>query len=61
MKRKRTCTNYFIIHGEKKTFKKEHQNTNANVRARPDVTFWAAGSPPPPRAPTNFSHILFKI
>ena len=38
MKRKLTCTNYFIIMG-KKSFKRKHQNPNANVRAGPDVTF----------------------
>ena len=44
MKRKLTFTNYFIIL-EKKIFKRTHQNKNpnANVRARPDVTFWAVG------------------
>ena len=49
MKRKLTCTYYFIIL-EKKRFSREHtKNPNANDRARPDVTFWAVGyhSPPP--------------
>ena len=35
----------------KKRFSREHtKNPNANVRARPDVTFWAVGyhSPPSP-------------
>ena len=43
MKRKLTCTNYFIILC-KKRFSREHtKNANVNVRARPDVTFWAVG------------------
>ena len=43
MKRKLICTNYFIILG-KKGFSREHtKNPNANVRARPEVTFWAVG------------------
>ena len=42
MKRKMTCTNYFII--LKKRFSREHtKNPKANVWARPDVTFWAVG------------------
>ena len=42
MKRKLTCTNYFII--PEKRFSREHtKNQNANVWARPDVTFWAVG------------------
>ena len=42
MKRKLTCTNYFIV--LEKRFSREHtKNPNANVRARPDVTFWAVG------------------
>ena len=42
MKRKLTCTNYFII--LEKRFSGEHTKIpNANVRARPDVTFWAVG------------------
>ena len=39
---------YYII--LEKIFSREHtQNPNANVQARPDVTFWAVGyhSPPP--------------
>ena len=47
MKRKLTCTNYFII---LQNFFREHtKNLNAYVRARQDVTFWAVGyhSPPP--------------
>ena len=33
----------------KKRYSREHtKNPNAYVRARPDVTFWAVGSPPPP-------------
>ena len=50
MKRKLTCTYYFILQ-EKKRFSRKHTKTpNANVRAGPDVTFWAVGyhSPPPP-------------
>ena len=49
MKRKLICTNYFII--LEKRFSREHtKNPNANVRAGPDVTFWAVvyHSPPPP-------------
>ena len=47
MKRKLTCTNYFIIL-EKKRFSREHtKNLNANVRASTDVTFWAVGYHPP--------------
>ena len=43
MKRKPTGSNYFIIL-EKKIFKGAHQKSKiANVRARPDVTFWAVG------------------
>ena len=46
MKRKLTCTYYFII--LEKRFSREHiKNPNANVRARPDVTFWAVGYHPP--------------
>ena len=42
MKRKLTCTNYFIV--LEKIFSREHtKNQNTNVRARPDVTFWAVG------------------
>ena len=42
MKTKLTCTNYFII--LEKRFSREHtKNPNANVWARPDVTFWAVG------------------
>ena len=46
MKRKLTCTNYFIIL-EKKIFKRA--NPNANVWASPDVTFglWDINPPPP--------------
>ena len=58
MKRKLICTNYFIIL-EKKIFKRAHQKTNANVRARPDVTFWAVGYlPPPPQFQLAF-HIYY--
>ena len=38
MKRKLTCTNYFII------LSREHTKIpNANVWARPDLIFWAVG------------------
>ena len=40
MKRKLTCIDHFIIL-EEKIFKRAHQNANANVQARPDVTLWA--------------------
>ena len=48
MKRKLTCTNYFILL-EKKISREHTKNPNTNVRARLDVTFWALGyhSPPP--------------
>ena len=46
MKRILTCTNYFNLL-EKTIFKRAHKNPNAYVRARPDVTFWAVGYPPP--------------
>ena len=40
MKRKLTCTNYFII--LEKRFSRGHtKNPNANVQARPEVTFMA--------------------
>ena len=46
MKRRLTCTNYFIIQG--KIFSREHtKNPYANVRAHLDVTFWAVGYLPP--------------
>ena len=42
MKRKLTCTNYFIT--LEKRFSREHtKNPNANVQALLDVTFWAVG------------------
>ena len=44
---------YFHYTG-KNRFSREHtKNPNANVRSRPDVTFWAVGyhSPPPPPSP----------
>ena len=45
----------------KKYFLREHtKNLNANVRARPDVTFWAVGYHPSPRVQISFSHILCK-
>ena len=50
MKRKFTYTNYFIIQEIKKS--KEHtKNPNANIRARPDITFWAVGYHPPKSQP----------
>ena len=59
MKRKLTCTNYFII--LEKRFSREHTlNTNANVQARQDVTFWAVRYCSP-RVPTSFSDIVCKI
>ena len=61
MKRKLICTNYFIKL-EKKTFSREHiKKPNANVRARPDITFWAVGyhcPPPPPEFKIAF-HIYY--
>ena len=36
--------------------RKHIKNLNANVRARPDVTFWAVESHSP-RVPTSFSYI----
>ena len=50
MKRKLTCTKYFIIL-DKTIFKRARQNSNAYVQARPDITFWAAGYLPPPPPP----------
>ena len=48
MKKKLICTYYSIIL-KKKRFSREHtKNLNANVRAPPDVTFWAVGYHPPP-------------
>ena len=56
MERNVTCTNDFII-----LEKREHtKNPNANVWARPDITFWAVRYHPP-LVPTSFSHILCKI
>ena len=53
---------YLLFHYTgKKRFTREHtKNPNANVRARPDVTFWAVEYQFPP-VPTSFSHILCKI
>ena len=53
MKRRLTCTNHLII---LKNISREHtKNLIANVRARPDVTFWAAGyHPPPPESQLAF-------
>ena len=59
MKRKLTCTNYFII--LEKRFSREHtKNLNANVWARPDGTFWAVGYHPP-ESKLAFHIILCKI
>ena len=41
MKRKFTCTNYFIM--LEKNSREKTKNPNANVRARPDVTFLDVG------------------
>ena len=57
MKRKLICTNYFIIL-EKKIFKRAHKKTNANVRARPDITYWAVGYHSPPKFQLAF-HIYY--
>ena len=58
MKRKLTCTYYFIIL-EKKDFSREHtKNPNANDRARPDVTFGAVGYHSPPESQLAF-HIYY--
>ena len=53
------CTYYFIIL-KKKRFSREHtKNPNANVRARPDITFWAVGyNPHPPESQLAF-HIYY--
>ena len=59
MKRKLICTNYFII--LEKIFSREHiKKPNANVRACPDITFWAVGyhSPPTPEFKLAF-HIYY--
>ena len=42
MKKKITCTNYFIIL-EKKRSSEHTKHPKANVWARPDVAFWAVG------------------
>ena len=42
---------------EKRIFKRAQQKSN--VRARPDVTFWAVGYHSP-RVPASFSHVLCK-
>ena len=40
---------YLLFPYTGKKISKEHtKNPNANVRARPDVTFWAVGYPSPP-------------
>ena len=57
MKRKLTCTYYFIIL-EKKISREHTKNPNANDRARPDVTFWAVGYHSPPESRLAF-HIYY--
>ena len=57
MKRKLTCTNYFIL--PEKGFLREHtKKPNANVQDRPDVTFWAVGYQSPPESELVF-HIYY--
>ena len=57
MKRKLTCTNFFIKLG--KLYSREHtKNPNAYVWARPYVTFWAAGYLSPPKFQLAF-HIYY--
>ena len=58
MKRKLICTNYFIIL-VKKIYKKHTKKTNANVRAGPDVTFWAVGYHSPPLEFQPAFHIYY--
>ena len=49
-----------LLYWEKR-FSREHtKNPNANVRASPDVTFWAAGYHSP-QVPTSFTHRLCKM
>ena len=44
----------------KKRFSREHnKNPNANVRACPDVTFWAVGYHPPPPESQQAFHIYY--
>ena len=44
---------YFFSLYWKKRFSREHtKNPNANVGARPDITFWAVGYHPPPPSPS---------
>ena len=43
MKRKLTCTNYFIVQDKKDFQESTSKNPNANVWVRPDVTFRAVG------------------
>ena len=56
MKRKLTCTNYFT--GKKDFQESTQKNLNANVWARPDVTVWAVGYPPPHKFKLAF-HIYY--
>ena len=57
MERKLTSTNYFII--QEKRLSREHtKNPNANVRARPVVTFWAVEYHSPPKSQLAF-HIYY--
>ena len=46
---------------EKKIFKRAHQKSNANVRARPDVTFWAVGYHPPPPPEFQIAFHLYYV
>ena len=62
MKRKLTCTNYFIT--LEKNISREHtKNPNANVRVRQDVTFWAVGyhSPPPPPPEFQLAFYIYYV
>ena len=57
MKRKLTCTNYFII--PEKRFSREHTQ-NANVWARPDVIFWAVGYLPQSQLAFRIYHVKYE-
>ena len=58
MKRKLTCTYYFIIL-EKRFSRRHTKNPNANVRARPDVTIRAVGYHSPPHESQLAFHIYY--